>query len=308
MSIYYPYFRAKQFEVSAITNLAPQLAQKGSIIPIFEPVTRSSLQIIKCASKFATTHLTVAFILNPRVGAVVNNLQTTEQMFQDMKKQCSDVIPALIVDQHTSIAEINCLNRQMKHKAPLFIHAGNASATIINTLASINGKHIFKDGAVGLSYVKNFQAGSRLLMRDGFKAQRRNRDFPSNSFFDDLHLNYVSLGFAGFGDYATVGDHFSSTGGPAYAVAIHITEDDNNGIVCNHFVSSSNATTANPGGKFGEALDSLINYSRLNPGKIDFSNAYHTFYNFHINQHFPGLGEVKRLSIEHHLELMCRLV
>src|SRR3981081_3429496 len=85
--------------------------------------------------------------------------------------------------------------------------------------------------------------------------RRRNRDHPSVELFSDLHVTFEEEGMNGFGDFLIVGDDYSESGGPAYAVAIHLTFIDpskDNAMFIYHFVSKSKDTPTDPAGKFGE--------------------------------------------------------
>lgn len=115
----------------------------------------------------------------------------------------------------------------------------------------------------------------------------------------------------GFGDFLTVGDEYSEGGGPAYAVAIHLTfvdEDNDSSMFIRHFVSDSNLTPADPAGKFSEALGKLAKAVRKVNSKIMKTKAVLEFLDLHDRGHYPGLGYVKKLSMQHHIELMMDVV
>ena len=44
--MYYPYFRARQFELIALRELADEDTLQDRVIPIFEPVKRPSITLI----------------------------------------------------------------------------------------------------------------------------------------------------------------------------------------------------------------------------------------------------------------------
>ena len=79
-----------------------------------------------------------------------------------------------------------------------------------------------------------------MLIYDGF-TRSKNRDYPPKEFFSELHLTYSELRLNGFGDFLIVGEDYIEAGGPAYAVAIHLTHLDKDDIMyVKHFVSVSN--------------------------------------------------------------------
>jgi hypothetical protein len=110
----------------------------------------------------------------------------------------------------------------------------------------------------------------------------------------------------GFGDFLIVGEEYSESGGPAYAVAVHMTfvdEEEDEDMHIFHFVSDRSSDPADPGGKFLEAVQKIRNevdnYNRLYQ-----SRACEEFLDLLDRQHYPGLGYVKKLTMQHHLELL----
>lgn len=53
--------------------------------------------------------------------------------------------------------------------------------------------------------------------------KEKNADYPPIEEFSDLHITFGEEGMDGFGDFLIVGDDYTEGGGPAYAVAIHLT-------------------------------------------------------------------------------------
>lgn len=168
---------------------------------------------------------------------------------------------------------------------------------------------VFIDGKVSPSLIQAFGALKKVIVRDGFISQARNADYPRLDFFSDLHSTYAGSGYYGFGDFSVIGDEYSPGGGPAHAVAIHLTElNVAREIDTNHFISTRTTGTVDTAGKFMEALDKLVAHVRARRRSFTYSQACAEFEAHHTNQHFPGLPTVKRLSIRHHLELMESIV
>ena len=71
-----------------------------------------------------------------------------------------------------------------------------------------------------------------------------------------------------------------------------------------HFISDENSTPANPAGKFREALEKLIDHISNQDSNIYDSLAIRQFRELHNRAHFPGLGKVKQISMQHHIELI----
>lgn len=101
-----------------------------------------------------------------------------------------------------------------------------------------------------------------------------------------------------------IGHEFTDNGFAPRAVAIHIIYENNNQVFrIRHFVSYSNDDAKDPARKFGEAVGQLIAWAR---GLSQRTRALNDFINLYRTENYRGLGFVKRLSIQHHLELVNR--
>ena len=137
----------------------------------------------------------------------------------------------------------------------------------------------------------------------------RNADYVPVEPFSDLHATYTEEGMDGFGDFLIVGDEYNEGGGPAYAVAIHLTfidpgQDDTMQIY--HFVSESQDTPKDPAGKFAEALAQMIETLDEPGSKVAETPAVAEFRGLYKQGHFPGLGYIKKLSMSHHIQTLAR--
>lgn len=168
-------------------------------------------------------------------------------------------------------------------------------------------RHVFNEAHCGKLYRKHFQGSSRVLLRDGFR-RRKNADHPAVEEFSDLHVTYTDEGVDGFGDFLIVGDDYSEGGGPAYAVAIHLTfldPDKDDVMYVYHFISTTNDTPTDPAGKFGQAVANLVKKLDTGKSKLFESSVIQEFRDLHSKGHYPGLGMVKKLSMKHHIETLA---
>lgn len=155
-------------------------------------------------------------------------------------------------------------------------------------------------------YRRHFRGRPRVLVGDGFE-QKRNADYQLVDAFSDLHVTYSDRGMDGYGDFLTVGDNYSEGGGPAYAVAIHLTfidPDQDDAMFIYHFKSDTNDTPIDPAGKFSQALSKLVALLESGESKLFETKAITEFRDLYERGHFPGLGYIKKLSIKHHLETL----
>ncbi|MCY3486951.1 MAG: sce7725 family protein [Bacteroidetes bacterium] len=308
--MYYPYFRGKQYELIAIRESVPTLAEKG-FVPIIEPVKKRLSGLHKTLDQLCGKEARVILIMNPRVGDHRHDNSDLTNFIRENYHDERRLICGLLLTEETSTDEaVRSCNEFDKEIALIhngYLHAEELSREIIG-LENINA-HIFIEDRCGKLYQSHFRDHPRrILVRDGFN-KTRNRDYPPAEFFSELHATYNLEGMNGFGDFLIVGSKYFERGGPAYAVTIHLTYIDskrNNEMHVRHFTSDRQDTPVDPAGKFAEALAKLIAALDEVDNNIPETDAVTEFRNLHREGHFPGLGYVKKLSMLHHIETLTR--
>jgi len=305
--MYYPYFRGKQYELITIRENATLIVE-NNIVPIIEPVRSSFSGLRRAVEALRRVNGNFIIIVNPQVGDLAEDstwlAPDTVSGFLEGYTNCSI---GYIAHSTASLREIERLNDY--HLPISLIHNGYTQArelvTMLSPLETIRD-HIFIEASCSRLYRRQFRMHSnRILIRDGF-IKRKNREHPSIEHFSDLHITYTEEGVNGFGDFLIAGDDYSETGGPAYAVAIHLTfidpsEDED--MFMKHYVSDRQLDPSDPGGKF---LEALVKLERdVTTGSIPSTHAVNEFMELHTRQHFPGLGYSKKLSMQHHLEVIA---
>lgn len=307
--MYYPYFRGKQFELITIREMAALLAEK-SFVPVIEPVREALGGLKKTLSAVCAAGGRAIVIVNPYHGDHQEDGTSITSLLQDGFIGSDNIAAGILLRSEMTIDEVmTCYERHADHH-PVLVHAGFTApkalaAELEDGMPSLT--NVFVEDHAKLLYRKHFGRSTRILVRDGFK-RLRNADYPVMEEFSDLHVTYGDLGMAGFGDFLIVGDVYSEGGGPAYAVAIHLTfidPDKDDVMYIYHFVSDTKDTPADPAGKFAQALAKLI--TKLNSGSSHIleTEAVKEFRDFHAKGHFPGLGYVKKLSMKHHIETLA---
>lgn len=308
--MYHPYFRGKQYELITIRETADQMA-RSDFVPIVEPVKEALSGLQRTLEAVCDANGNAVVIVNPYYGDHVDGGGVITQLLQSEFVGKHPIgVGVLLREDMTTQAVIDCCVRHRGHGLNL-IHAGfNRGDELARTLAQEQIdilRNVFVEAYCGKLYTRHFRSGDRILVRDGFKRQR-NRDYPPQEFFSDLHITYEDEGMDGFGDFLIVGDDYSETGGPAYAVAIHLTFIDpekENAMFIYHFKSDSQDTPTDPAGKFGEALAKMIRKLDTGRSNLAETSAVREFRQLHRDGHFPGLGYVKKLSMKHHIETLA---
>jgi len=307
--MYYPYFRGKQFELIAIRELA-ELLVKSDFVPIIEPVKETLKGVERTLQSICAASGKAIVVINPDYGNHVNKSDDISSLLNDSFLQESGISAGILLNSQSSVSKaLNYYNQHLRHN-PVFIHSGflehNELASQLNS-DIINTTHIFFAKNCGKLYRRPFRESTCILLEDGFK-KRRNADYPLLEEFSDLHVTFKDDRMNGFGDFLIVGDDYSETGGPAYAVAVHITfiDEEKDGVMfVYHFISTTRDTPTDPAGKFGQALDKLIETLDSDDSKIFESESIKEFRELHKKKHFPGLGYIKKLSMKHHIETLA---
>ncbi len=307
--MYYPYFRGKQFELITVREMASLLAEKN-FVPVIEPVREALGGLKKTLSAVCAAGGHAIVIVNPYHGDHQDDGTSITGLLQEGFIGTDNIAAGILLRSDMTVDEaIACYSHHADHH-PMLVHAGFTApkalaAELEDSMSSLT--NVFVEDHAKLLYRKHFDQSRRVLIRDGFKRQR-NADYTPMEEFSDLHVTYDDLGMAGFGDFLIVGDVYSEGGGPAYAVAIHLTFIDpskDDVMYIYHFVSDTKDTPTDPAGKFAQALAKLI--AKLNSGTSNIleTEAIQEFRDLHAKGHFPGLGYVKKLSMKHHIETLA---
>lgn len=309
MYLYYPYFRGKQYELITIRENAVRLA-KARFLPIIEPVKESLGGLQKALVAVCNAKGAAVVVVNPHHGEHADGGASISDLLASGFPGSPGINAGILLKNGMSVADaVSCFHAHKGH-SPTLIHAGFTEGRALAEALGADAarvRHVFIDELSSKLYRKHFSSAERVLVRDGFE-RRRNRDHPDVEFFSDLHVTYPDDGMVGFGDFLTVGDDYIEGGGPAYAIAIHLTfidPDQDNAMFIYHFKSTRMDTPADPAGKFAEALEKLVNVVDAPGSKIHLTDAIREFKELHRKGHFPGLGYVKKLSMQHHIETMA---
>lgn len=306
--MYYPYFRGKQFELITIRESVELLAE-SEFVPIIEPVRETLKGLERTLGAVCDADGKAVVIVNPYHGDHREDGTGISVLLKESFLVDKSIAAGILLKEDMAVDEVLDFYEQHKDHTPTLIHAGFTDAKAIARALDKelpNTRNIFFE-TCGKLYRKHFAESQRILLRDGFK-RRRNADYPLLEEFSDLHATYPEEGMKGFGDFLIVGDDFSEGGGPAYAVAIHLTfidSDKDDAMYIYHFVSKTKDTPTDPAGKFAEALEELMD--KLNSGKSKLleTSAIKEFRELYAKGHFPGLGYVKKLSMKHHIETLA---
>ena len=316
---YSPYLRGKQYECLALRAMCEELKveQIGKVVPIIEPVRRveKDAAMLAALSAMLDKGMHFGYIMNPQSGEFdgLSEVYYPEEVQKRLSAR-EQWVPSFILSGNSEwlISEVDRLVNKFHFDEILLVLPKNEDV----------GKW---DGLMGKTETRTIvccDADSRSTMRqlrrfekdivrldDCFQTETRNKDFrgKEDQRFNDNVAFYAEDGFAGFGDYATLPGTYVKGGMLPWVVAIHMTYNKNDEEVwIHHFLSESNDNgTENIQGKFREAADQIKSFfERQYPQ--DITPAIEKLHQYVVEGHYPGLGTLKKISIEHHITLMSR--
>ncbi|MXS19741.1 sce7725 family protein [Pseudomonas oryzihabitans] len=299
--MYYPILRGKQFELIALRELAGVISP-DLIRPVIEPVRENLSSLHKTIEALYKTGIKPLVIINPNIG----DFSKGERGSIEIPGDRNSFTPCIKAKDIGDLSLLPELGFSLSESA-IFIDSGIDRA-FVEKISSVSCVLINKEkvhpGA--LSLLKNV-----VLFGDFFDKKIRNADYAEKSFYSSLHTEWKSYSNAiGFGDYTILSEEYSEAGGPAYVVTIHlsyINRAEFDAMYVRHFSSFNDDSPANPGGKFKSALEKLWDFSTANPGVFNETQGFQELISLRGGP-FPGLGQVKKYSIKHHIETTCDFV
>jgi len=299
--MYYPILRGKQFELIALRELAGHI-QPEVIRPVIEPVRGNLTPLIKTIEILAESGIVPLVIINPSIGDFA---RSSEGLFESIKS-IAKFTPCIKAKSAEDLSLLAKLGLSLSDSA-VFIESGIDKA-LLDHLQEASCVLVNKDRAHSgaISRLSNV-----VLFGDFFDKKVRNADYKEKSFYSSLHTEWRTYKNAiGFGDYTILSEEYSEAGGPAYVVTIHLSyidDEEFDAMYVRHFSSFNDDSPANPGGKFKSALDKVSDYIAGNPEAFVETQGLRELLNLRGNP-FPGLGQVKKYSMKHHIETTCDFV
>lgn len=302
--MYYPFLRAKQFELIALRELSIEEAIQKFITPILEPIKENCNNLNLAHDVFKEYGQKSYLILNSDKGDLKGDDQFYVEYLKGMREEV--FLPAFyyrnnskyIIENIQDFSLTNCMlicENDIKSNNPDF--------EIIAELPQV-GLIVVNDPAKNRSLIQYIKRLGKDIIRldDLFEKKDRNSDFldVKEHRFSEEHIYYLGEGFKGFSDYTVLPSEYIEGGSTPRAVVIHLThlKEGQNEIWIRHFTSKSNDSIANVQGKFAEAAYKAVSYCRENM----LSNSAITELERYLeDQHYPGLGIVKKISIKNHL-------
>ena len=317
--MYYPYLRAKQFELKALREFSEKYPNEKKIVPILEPVKKQPNALKLAINDMGNNGMQFALIVNPADG----DFKHESVSFEILLEELGLVENGTVVNNW--IPAFLCPKNQLTTIFPLIEKYSFSNVMLIfRSFMDIEEPTVNKlvgDSRVG--YIVNAfgttptrrlkkqlkDTGKKVIrLDDCFKSKTRNADYSleDDEFFSEVLFYYTDEGFDGFADYTTLPSEYVEGGMLPYALAIHLSyQKKEDQIYVHHFVSDSNMANNDIRGKFREAASKVEPFfkdkEQTNAVKEIMSKA-------DDSEGYPGLGYLKKLSVMNHLELMYGVI
>lgn len=302
--MYFPYLRARQFELITIRELVIEEMLQNKITPILEPVKESFNNLNLAHKVFQEKNFNAYLIVNPLKGeikgdneVILNYISELENLkfrpafhFSDNSEYIEESIEKykltdcliICLENFSNEEELKalCTNDNVSH---IMLLEPNKYRSLDRFIKSLNKFYIRMD--------------------DVFEKQERNANFLKITAhkFSEEHLYYQKENYQGFSDFTVLPSEYIDGGSTPRAVVIHLTYlniHEEQQIWIRHFTSETNDSIANVQGKFAEAAHKAIQFCNELPLNNSATNELRKYYE---ETRYPGLGVVKKISLKNHL-------
>lgn len=302
--MYFPYLRARQFELITLRELALEGAIQNKIFPVLEPVKESFNNLNLAHKIFQEKDFNTYLIVNPFQGEIPGDTETFLTYISGLENSRflpafhysdnADYINASIANYNLTDCLIVCLGN-FSDEDSLRALCQNPNISRIMLLEPHKYRSLDR-------YIKTLNK-FYIRLDDVFEKQQKNADFLSITAhkFSEEHLFYTQDGYQGFADFTVLASEYIDGGSTPRAVVIHLTylnQEAEDQIWIRHFTSESNDSIANVQGKFAEAAQKAIAFCDTLPLNNSAIDELREYYN---SAKYPGLGTVKKISIKNHL-------
>lgn len=314
--MYYPYLRAKQYELKALREFSYEHQGQGAITPILEPVKRQPNALNIAINEMLTNRLKFALILNPKEGDFKHPTVHFDVWHQNEKLmgKMDGWIPAFLYSKRNA-HEILSMIDEYKLEHAMIIFRTCMDMDDENAWGIINNQSVrYVVNSFGSTVSRRLRSKLKdtekqiIRLDDCFKSRVRNADYALevDELFSEEPFFYAEEGnLDGYSDYTTLPSEYIEGGMLPYALAIHLSYRKNEEqIYVHHFVSDSNETNSDIRGKFREAARKVAPFY---DGKNKTEAVKEIIEKANDSEGYPGLGYLKKLSVKNHLELILSL-
>lgn len=302
--MYYPFLRAKQYELIALREFA-EYVDSNVIVPIIEPVKTVSNSLNLTLSVLSSHGINFGIVMNPQVGELEGLTNQIDEMLNSFSY-------ARVFFVRDNVDEISNYVENNKHLDIYLIcdEETKISDSLIRLIKSENVSRVIlteKQKRLRRDITKNVRGKDIVVMYDFFEKKPKNADYVGveEEFFSEEYWFFDSEGFSGICDYTVLPSLFIEGGRLPAVVVIHLTYVKNESVYIRHFSSSTSVRSGNIQLKFAQAAEQALQFFEelgIN------TKAVEELREMYQNKHYPGLGFLKKISVLHHLEMVSHII
>lgn len=311
---YFPLFRTRTYEMIAVRELASEMVGTGRIVPIFEPISNSN-SFRKSLQQCVEENLRFLFIVNPKIvnprvnqNFAPNPRLLVKEVIRPTLQEYENWVAAYYVDEKTTLKQMRGFLAFFIDREKALIYTGQPKNEVLEEIGHASGwfaHHVFLKDKVEPTYIETTPIDERVYLADSFNRQDRNADYEEGpelfTAFNTLSANPDNINF---GDYSIESQRYRIGGSQPNVVAAHYIHLNARSLYVSHFLSNRRNSSSDTKGKTLEALRHLVNaLGELKPNDTDACREYREMV---ASGEVCGLGPLKGLSIQHHLEIMLR--
>ncbi len=310
--MYFPYLRARQFELITLRELVSEGRLQGKITPVIEPVKESFNNLNLAHKIILENNFNLYLIVNPYEGEKIGD--TDYFLDYISKPEVTRYLPAFHYSDNPDYINRKIEEYGLTDCMVICLDNFSNEGGFKNICQNSNVSHIMLLEPHKYRSLDRFIKGlGKFYIRldDPFEKQQRNADYLdiAEHKLTEEHLFYAQDGYSGFADFTVLPAEFADGGSTPRAVVIHLTylnPKNENQIWIKHFTSESGKDSiTNVQGKFYEAAKKAIQFCKELPLN---NSAITELLNYYDAQKYPGLGTVKKISIKNHLLIVRRFL
>lgn len=319
--MYFPYLFGKQRELLAVRAVAQEFPGSQHVAPVVEPVRTDSATLRKTLEVCREQKFCVFLVMNP---SLLDFSQLSREAAYNWGSKLLDALgasphirPTFIVSETTRRPDLKRFVKDYGSRDVGIVvreFGISPSDLALDLAAATGGVQIFLHGAEpSRGTVAALEKARCVWVEDRFPHKKRNADYAGRNPFTDRHLTWRMSGYAGFSDFTVLPAAVSEGGGPAGAVAVHLTYIDlglpAREVYVEHFVSDrQDQTERDDPGKMMEALQKYLKGLKRASTSFGVTQAANDYRSRALRDDPPSLAVNKGLQVTHHIELMHGLL
>lgn len=319
--MYFPYLFGKQRELLAVRAVAQEFPGSQHVAPVVEPVKVDSATLRKTLEVCREQEFCVFLAMNP---SLLDFSQLSREAAYNWGSTLLEglgasayIKPTFIVGEATRSSDLRRFLRDYGSQdvGVVVRDLGIAPSDLALELAAAReGVRIFFHGAEpSRGTVAALGKGRCVWVEDRFPHKKRNADYAGRNPFTDRHLLWGKSGYGGFSDFTVLPSTVTKGGGPAGAVAVHLTYIElghpAREVYVEHFVSDrKDQTERDDPGKMMEALRKYLKALKRTSTSFGLTQAANDYRSRAVRDDPPTLAVNKGLQVAHHIELMHGLL